>query len=138
MVGAAGVSFGRTPTRAMFKAPMKQTAPAKAERSKPTYGAAPANEVGTLQPECPANISKKGACQTANRAGSKHQHRISEALHLVSWKAGMREANGCKPIQPHEIGNRATCVAISLPLNKDRINGNDIDLFSNFNRRHRH
>jgi hypothetical protein len=25
-----------------------------------------------------------------------------------------------------------------LPLNKKRINGNDIDLFSNFNRRHRH
>jgi hypothetical protein len=41
-------------------------------------------------------------------------------------------------VQPHDVSYGATCIAISLPLNKERINRNDIDFFSNFDGRTSH
>ena len=101
----------------------------------PPQWSAPADKGGTLKSERPVDIGEEGTYQPRHRTRSEHQHRISETIHLGnrrSCKKADQEPDGCKPIQPHKGSDSATCVAISLPLDKERINRNDVDLFTNF------
>jgi hypothetical protein len=64
---------------------------------------------------------------------------------LEGWSQDLKvETAACPEFDPKldllVSGNDilSTGVAVSLPLNKERINGNDIDLFSNFDGGGRH
>jgi hypothetical protein len=88
-----------------------------------------------LKSERSVDIGEEGTYQPRDSTRSEHQHRISETPYLVSrrsCKKADQEPDGCKPIQPHKRSDGATCVAISLPFDKEWINRNDVDLFSYF------
>jgi hypothetical protein len=41
-----------------------------------------------------------------------------------------QERNCCEPIQPHYVSDGTAGVAVSLPLNKERIERHHVDFFS--------